>query len=268
MPRVVSFIVLLAIILLIGALFFQVMVQFIVPLFLAAVLVVIFKPLHLWVLKKCGQRVKLAAAVTTLLIVLIVLLPISGMLIRAVSEGAELYSVFSGNSESDPVEELQKDESPTGETEATMNEEEIVVDVSAVHVVIDKLAPKISELMQQIHLPALNEQSLAHIHEYVDENLERIAAPLALGGVKVLASTLVGLAIMVLTLYYFFADGPNMVAGLMKLSPLDDSYEQELLDKFADISRSVVVAVLLSAIVQGVLAGMATFWLACTMFSF
>ena len=69
MPRVVSFIVLLAIILLIGSMFFQVMVQFIVPLFLAAVLVVIFKPLHRWMLEKCGKRPKVSAAFTTLAIV-------------------------------------------------------------------------------------------------------------------------------------------------------------------------------------------------------
>ena len=41
----------------------------------------------------------------------------------------------------------------------------------------------------------------------------------------------------------------------MKISPLDEKYEEELIDKFADITRSVVVALLLSAFVQGLLAG-------------
>ena len=50
-PRVISFIVLLAIILLVGAVFFQVMAQFIVPLFLACVLLVVFQPLHSWILQ-------------------------------------------------------------------------------------------------------------------------------------------------------------------------------------------------------------------------
>ena len=59
---------------------------------------------------------------------------------------------------------------------------------------------------------------------------------------------------MILSLYYFFADGPAMVDTLMRLSPLDDGYEQELLNKFGDISRSVVLATLLSAVVQGLLA--------------
>src|SRR5690606_13761417 len=65
----------------------------------------------------------------------------------------------------------------------------------------------------------------------------------------------VGLAIMVIATYYFFADGPYMLIALMRMSPLDDAYERELLEKFSDISRSVVVATLASAIAQGVLAG-------------
>ncbi len=260
MPRVVSFIVLLAVIILIGSMFFQVMVQFIVPLFLAAVLVVIFKPLHVWVMKKCGKRIKLAAALTTLAIVVIVLLPISLMLFRAVSEGTELYSTFSENTNDFqakfpvPKAVVQEEDADTEEPA------DLVVDVSSIHVVIDKLVPKISEVLVRMGSHELTEKNIAGVHDYVDENLEKIAAPLALGGVRALGSTLFGLAIMVLTLYYFFADGPNMVAGLMKLSPLDDVYEQELLDKFADISRSVVVAVLLSAVAQGLLAGMGYFF--------
>jgi predicted PurR-regulated permease PerM len=66
---------------------------------------------------------------------------------------------------------------------------------------------------------------------------------------------LVGLIIMIVALYYFFADGPAMINGLMGLSPMDRRHELELLARFAEISRSVVVATLLSAIVQGILAG-------------
>ncbi len=260
MPRVVSFIVLLAVIILIGSMFFQVMVQFIVPLFLAAVLLVIFKPLHLWVLEKFAYRIKLSAAVTTLLIVLIVLLPICAMFIRAVSEGAQLYSSFSKNVDKTSIE---KDhiEKPIAEDPAGIEKaESLIIDVSALHVVIDKLVPRINEILPKVYLHELSPANLEAIHDYVNDSVDSIAAPLALGGVRILGSTLFGLAIMVLTLYYFFADGPNMVAGLMKLSPLDDAYEQELLDKFADISRSVVIAVLLSAIVQGLLAGIGYFF--------
>ncbi len=41
----------------------------------------------------------------------------------------------------------------------------------------------------------------------------------------------------------------------MRLLPLDDKYEAQLIDQFADITRAVVLATLLSALAQGVLAG-------------
>ncbi|MCG8448724.1 MAG: AI-2E family transporter [Pirellulales bacterium] len=225
MPRVVSFIVLLAVVLLIGSLFFQVMLQFIVPLFLAAVMVVIFKPLHQWLLRKCGGRQHIAAALTTLTIVLIVLLPLSGMVVKAVSEGVAMVrsNTADGQLNTDSVETL-----------------------------IEKTVEAINRVLAKLQLPP---QSFEEVSAYVQKNLDNVVTPLLLGGVEILVSTIFSLAIMVLTMYYFFADGPNMAAALMKLSPMDDTYEKELLEKFADISRAVVLATLLSAIVQGLLAG-------------
>jgi predicted PurR-regulated permease PerM len=72
---------------------------------------------------------------------------------------------------------------------------------------------------------------------------------------------LIGLVIMILSLYFFLADGPAMLDALMHLSPLNNEYEHELLDEFIKISRAVVVATLLSALVQGFLAGIG-YWVA------
>jgi predicted PurR-regulated permease PerM len=77
----------------------------------------------------------------------------------------------------------------------------------------------------------------------------------ALGGVRAGLRIVVGLVIMIISVYFFLADGPGMIVTIMQLSPLDDRYELELLSKFSNISRAVVVATLLSAFVQGVLAG-------------
>ncbi|MCC6511039.1 MAG: AI-2E family transporter [Pirellulaceae bacterium] len=75
MSRLMSLIALIAVIVVIGLLFYKVMVGFFVPVFLAAVLVVVFRPLHLYILKKTGNRPKVAAAATTCLIMLSVLVP-------------------------------------------------------------------------------------------------------------------------------------------------------------------------------------------------
>src|SRR3954447_7898592 len=75
-PRVISFIVLLAIVLLVGAVFFQVMAQFFVPLFLACVLLVVFGPLHRWISDRMPGYRRAAAFITTIAIILVVVLPL------------------------------------------------------------------------------------------------------------------------------------------------------------------------------------------------
>lgn len=70
-----------------------------------------------------------------------------------------------------------------------------------------------------------------------------------------LISLVIGTAIMILAFYFFLVDGTAMINSLKSLSPLDDLHEQELIDEFSRISRAVVLATLLSAACQGLLAG-------------
>ncbi|MFN9852332.1 MAG: AI-2E family transporter, partial [Planctomycetota bacterium] len=70
-----------------------------------------------------------------------------------------------------------------------------------------------------------------------------------------LVKLIIGLTILILSLYFFLCDGPSMVQALMNLSPLDDRYEMELLSDFDRTARAIVLATILSAIVQGLTAG-------------
>jgi predicted PurR-regulated permease PerM len=96
--RIVSFAVLLAFIVVIGALFYKVMVGFLVPIFLAAVLAVVFRPFHRMVRSKLGDRDHLAAGATTALILLTVLLPLALVLGTAAIQGAVAVKHLNSNS--------------------------------------------------------------------------------------------------------------------------------------------------------------------------
>ena len=72
--------------------------------------------------------------------------------------------------------------------------------------------------------------------------------------------TTVGLVILVIAVYFFLVDGPSMIRTLMRLSPLDDNYERQLLEQFDRTSRAVVLASILSALVQGLLAAIAFYF--------
>src|SRR5437773_8408020 len=90
MARFVSFLVLVAILVIISIIFFQVMAGFFVPLFLAALLGVVVQPLYRWTLPKCRGYRHVAAGITTTLVALIVLLPIGLVISTATLEGLSL----------------------------------------------------------------------------------------------------------------------------------------------------------------------------------
>jgi predicted PurR-regulated permease PerM len=68
-------------------------------------------------------------------------------------------------------------------------------------------------------------------------------------------SLVLGMAVMTISMFYFLSEGPALISAAMRLSPLDDKYERELFSEFDRVSRAVVIATLLSAVVQGLLAG-------------
>ena len=86
MSRWVSLAVLLAIIAVTGVVLYLVMASFLLPLFLASVLTVIFRPLHQRVRCQLKDREATAALVTTAVILLTVLVPLGTVVTFAVRE--------------------------------------------------------------------------------------------------------------------------------------------------------------------------------------
>jgi predicted PurR-regulated permease PerM len=235
-PRVVSFIVLLAIIVLVGIVFFQVMAQFIVPLFLACVLLVVFQPLHRWYLSKTPKWPRLAALLTTATILVTVLAP----------------TIYLGwNAYIEIAHRVAPDKTKAAVATAATPAPEAQVQKESLIVKLNRLTEKVSEELRLktgvVVRPEQFQDALEDALAWVGNLVPQIAG----AAIRIV----VGLLIMIIALYYFFADGPTMINGLMGLSPMDKRHELELLARFAEISRSVVVATMLSAVVQGILAG-------------
>src|SRR3989338_3429830 len=64
---------------------------------------------------------------------------------------------------------------------------------------------------------------------------------------------------MLYSLYYFFKDGPQILKRIMHLSPLGDTYEALLYDKFTSTARATLKSTLIIGGVQGALGGI-LFW--------
>lgn len=79
---------------------------------------------------------------------------------------------------------------------------------------------------------------------------------LNLGGdtLKVVAKLIFGIVIIVAALFFMFAEGAWMLDAALRLSPLEEHYVRELIEEFDRVCRAVVLATLLSAFAQAVLA--------------
>ncbi|MBM4010007.1 MAG: AI-2E family transporter [Planctomycetota bacterium] len=216
MTRLVSFGVLLGLVALFGFLSLRVLSSFLLPMLLAAMLVVIFGPLHRWIRGRTGWPDWAAAALSTLLVVLIVLAPVSLVLVRAGGEAAAILRRPDG---------VRLDPHVLDGLVARFNE------TTGLQVTADGVNAEIKRL------------------------LEDWIAPVAARAPVVVGKVLLGVIVTIVSLFYFFADGVRMLEGVTRLVPLDRRYQWQLLEEFEEISRAVVSSLLLAALVQAVLAG-------------
>lgn len=215
MARVISLIVLVVLVLLFGFLFFEVMAGFLVPLFLAVLLAVLVRPLHRWIRQQLNGRVRIAAALTTLVVLLIVFTPVLLLTLRTIAEA-----------------------------QAIMDNQNLKIDK-------ETLIRLVNNVNERTGLELNAEVIQQNVLAWGQRTLGAIAARTP----GFLGELLLGFLIMTISLYYFLADGDQMVVGTGKLLPLELSHQQRLLDEFGSISRAVAAATLLSALAQGLLAG-------------
>ncbi len=365
--RYFSFLFLLGVIGLVGVIFYWVMARFLIPLFLAALLVVIFRPLHRWMLEQTRGKQTLAALLTTLSILLAVLVPIGVLIVMAAAEGrdvlkqfnstkilrdvqeartklkldlpnanqvrnidarflalrtmsttdrsdletqsSELFEIIEASNQIADAQTYPLPEPTETEPAATVTEDEestlspveqewqnyygLLLEAKDLQrkllsksegqndseEAIDQYNSNLHDYREVVHLTAqkfdaykyklMGGRTRAFAIEFLNPTDEKLQGYANLGGEflkdqvvrfggfagSVLGSLLLGSAIMIISLYFFLLDGPAMLESFKGLSPLDDAHEIALVDEFANVSRAVVVATLLSALAQGVLAG-------------
>ncbi|MDB4863319.1 AI-2E family transporter [Pirellulaceae bacterium] len=330
--RLISFLVLLAIIVLIGALFYRVMASFVLPLFLAAVLVVIFSPVHNRILQRFNGRINLAAAATTMIVGLVVMLPIIVAGTYATVEGSRVLKNITPGYLAESLEDfrkvfkltipnetairntkslieelvddtaLQEDSNAVAGTLIRLNEAKNQIDIkdkkksvqNSFAIYSDALRNLTGKATQMEASDVLDEgikmreafalfrtdylggtlkealidtanPTRAELTEISDSLLNTESRKKILqAGANTLGyfvSLLAGIVIMLIAVFFFLVDGRAMIQTILKLSPLKSDYEKMLIDEFVSISRAVVLATVLSALAQGVLAGIG-FWIA------
>ncbi len=273
MVRLASLSILLALIIFLGITFFQVIAPFLLPLFLAGVVTILFQPVFRYFLKRTNQRVRIAAGLTTASVMAILLIPLLvGTFLGAVQLYVLTQDTLGGGQLNERVAKARDKLQRTIETnEDTLFElVQPLLPTYADSERRDARDPKIEETEEtreerirreekQLALQrAAFKQHMATFQENTRSQLNAIAArSLGIASDKTfdilgaLLSAVIGTAMFMIGLYYFLADGPSLLKAAESLIPVHAKYQRELLNQFDRVVRAVVLATFLAAIGQG-----------------
>lgn len=216
--------------LLILALYFayEVARPFLHTLIISAVLAVIFDPLHRRFLALCRDRRALASALTTLVILVALVIPLWFLFFGLVHQGMDAVKAIDGWIRGRDFQELIKASGVEGHL-AWIKEQFPFLDLAKLDI----------------------QSSVVEATKTAGQQLLRASTSVLAN----LAGLTIHFLLMLFMIFTFLRDGPWMVARLRELIPLREEQTGSIFDSLKRVSRSVLVGSLLVAVLQGFVGG-------------
>lgn len=207
---------LLALLLGVLALAFLIFKPFLTVLALALVFATVFYPVHTKALAVTGGRNAIAALLSTLTVLVVVILPLTVLGIQILRESTELYTVLVAQG---------------GASEFSR----VISETFARYDVFTGLLPVPDTLGQYVT------QGLGWLLGHLGSLFASIA------------KALLNVFLFLLALYYLFKDGRAFKSAVIALSPLQDVHDETIVRKLSLAINSVIRGSLTIAVIQGVL---------------
>lgn len=202
-----------------GLLAFTIMSPYLTPLFLAGVFAILFSPIYHRLLKWMKGSESAAALGTVLVVLCVILIPLIFLGILMFQEVLAIYGT------------LQKG--------------------TALFSVVDGFINTFEHYVKNI-IPTFEIQ--ANVYVYLEAFLRWLASHLNTFFTGIL-SFVFQIFIVIVAMYFLYRDGKRLRAFALKWSPLNDSYDENIITKVEAAVSSVVKGALTTAIVQGVMVG-------------
>jgi len=191
----------------------------------AAVLVIIFFPVHRRLTARL-QRPSLSAMISCLLVIVIIVLPLTFITFALVRE----LSGFAGKVQAVSAQLLDPNRPLTG--------------------------PLLGRIGQYVDLEQLRS------HQFIEERLKGMSGTLARqtwGVASGLIGAIVQAVFVIFTMYYLFRDGEKIARALPEVLPLETEQGEEIITRTKDVIGASMYGVLVIAAIQGTLGGLAFF---------
>jgi predicted PurR-regulated permease PerM len=216
----------------VSVLFLAVAWPFLQPLLLGAMFAGLARPLYHWVTRMVGGRRSLAAALTLLLLILIVAGPISAFI------GVVVNQALNVSNQAIPWVQQHFGSATNFDMHAW--------------------------LVQRFPALAAYVPEQAKIMENVGNVAKTTGALLVAGASQLTAGTasfLLSLFVMLYAMFFFLRDGRRILEKIFYYTPLNSEDEALVLERFTSVTRATIKGTLVIGLIQGALAGFG-FWLA------
>lgn len=214
----------------ISAAFLFVISPFAGAIFWAMVLAIVFQPVHAYFSRKMGKRKTLAALVTLLLCVVMVILPLTLIAGSLVQQGTVLYAKINA-----------------GQFNAGVYFEQIM----------DRLPAWAVKMLESVGMG-----DFATLQQTITDAAAQGSKFIASQAVSIGQNTvdfMIGLGIMLYLLFFLLRDGDMLTARICEALPMSRLNTQYLLEKFTTVIRATLRGNVIVAATQGTLGGL-LFW--------
>lgn len=199
---------------------FFIFLPFLNSLVLAGTLAILFRPLFRWLRKKM-KRDSLAAFLTLLIVVILIITPLFFLGRKVVTETLDLYSSFSDRGINDVFRNIAES--------------------------VDKfLGTHYSSSVEFTAQPYLEQ-----IASWMVKHFGSIFSGIS--------QAIFGIFIGLIALYYFLKDAAIIKSKLIELSPLANEYDKKIIERMQTSVNSVIRGTLTVSLIQGVLTGFGLF---------
>lgn len=202
----------------------------------AATIVVIFFPLYQWARSLMPKRPSVAAFLSTLFVMVVVLTPIGLFTLFLSQEAVSAYQVLTSRWTTWNVGTLHWN-----------GLQELPLVGSFLQTLGERMGFSDWVYGTELDLVA-----------WVKELAQSIAGFLVTQSTSILTTvgdTVLGFFILILTVFFFFRDGEHFLNTIKMLSPLPARYEKEIGNKLRDTTYAIVMGSFVTALIQGIAGG-------------
>ena len=203
----------------VSVLAFFIFKPYIAPIFLAAIIAIVFHPVYRRLLKVFREKKSLASLASVLIVLGAILIPSIFIGIALYKEATTFY--FN-------VSSMQAGSEGMLSMGAGFLEKKLSVFTPEISIDIGEYLQKISSWM------------IGHLDSFFSSFFK----------------ILIGLLLMIISLFYFLRDGEKIVKRLVSISPLTDSYDDQIMNKVGVSINSIVRGSLIIALMKGFLTAL------------